>query len=207
MEKRLTYPLNVIDVVEMTDLQKVKIIKEEGYFEEFSLPSQKLPNGIRIIAYNVAQYLLNILLQERNAERTKVKKLEKAISKSETTLLQLESKFKAMIDNLQKLKEENRKYKNLYGKLVNPFTILQQLYNTGKIKQGRKLISPRDFKLFNTKDHSIRTGVNYWLSEFEMLQILDSDGNERYSLVTYPMAKKILNQHYQNSFIESKYKK
>ena len=207
MNKKLTYPISVIDVIEMTDLQKVEIKKEGGYFEEFTLPSQKLPNGIRLIAYNVAQYLLDILLQERNAERVKVKKLEKAISKSEITLLQLESKFKIMIDNLQKLKEENTKYKNLYGKLVNPFTILQQLYNTGKIKEGRKLVSPRDFKMFNTNDKGIRTGVNYWLSEFEMLQILDSEGNERYSLVTYPMAKKILNQHYKNSFIKSKDKK
>jgi len=194
MNKKLTYPLSVIDVVEMTDLQKVEIKKEGGYFEEFTLPSQKLPNGIRLIAYNVAQYLLDILLQERNAERAKVKKLEKAISKSETTLLQLESKFKTMIDSSQKLKEENTKYKNLYGKLVNPFIILQQLYNTGRVKRGRNLVSPRDFKLFNTKDHSIRTGVNYWLAEFELLQILDSDGNERYSIATYNEAKKILSK-------------
>ena len=194
MNKKLTYPISVIDVIEMTDLQKVEIKKEGGYFEEFTLPSQKLPNGIRLIAYNVAQYLLDILLQERNAERAKVKKLEKAISKSETTLLQLESKFKTMIDSSQKLKEENTKYKNLYGKLVNPFIILQQLYNTGRVKRGRNLVSPRDFKLFNTKDHSIRTGVNYWLAEFELLQILDSDGNERYSIATYNEAKKILSK-------------
>ncbi len=191
-----TYPISVIDVVEMTDLQKVQIIKEGGYYEEHSLPSKKFPNGVRIIAYNVAQYLLSVLLKERNNEIQKVKKLEKAIDKSEKTLLALESEFKKMIEEHSKYKEENETYYNLYGKLVNPYVLLQQLFNTGKIKKDRQLISPRNFKLYNTKDKSIRTGVNYWLAEFEKMQILDSDGNERYSLVTYPMAKKILQEHY-----------
>ena len=191
-----TYPIAVIDVVEMTDLQKVQIIKEGGYFEEYKLPSKEMPNGIRIIAYNVAQYLMNILLVERDKEREKVKKLEKAIDKSEKTLLTLESEFKRLMEANEKYKKENETYYNLYGKLVNPYTLLQQLFNTGKIKKDRQLISPRNFKLFNTKDKSIRTGVNYWLAEFEKMQILDSDGNERYALVTYPMAKKILQEYY-----------
>jgi len=194
-----TYPINVIDAVEMTDLQKVHIIKEGGYFEEYKLPSFELPNGVRIIAYNVAHYLLNVLLNERNIEIEKVKKLEHAIGKSEKTLLALESEFNKLIEEHSEYKEQNETYYNLYGKLVNPYVLLQQLFNTGKIKKDRQLISPRNFKLFNTKDKSIRTGVNYWLAEFERMQILDSDGNERYSLVTYPMAKKILQEHYKQS--------
>ncbi len=191
-----TYPISVIDVVEMTDLQSVQIVKEGGYFEEYSLPSFKFPNGVRVIAYNVGQYLLSVALQERNNEVQKVKKLEKAIEKSEKTLLALEREFKRMMEANEKYKKENETYYNLYGKLVNPYTLLQQLFNTGKIKKDRQLISPRNFKLFNTKDKSIRTGVNYWLAEFEKMQILDSDGNERYALVTYPMAKKILQEYY-----------
>ena len=188
-----TYSISVLDVVEMTDLRSVEILKKGGYLEEYSLSSHEFPNGVRVIAYNVAQYLLSVALKERNTEKAKVDKLQKAIDKSEKTLLALESEFKKLLEFNLRFKAENEKYKNLYGELIdNPYTLLQQLYNTGKVKKNRQLISPRNFKVYNTKDKSIRTGVNYWLSEFEKMQILDSDGNERYALVTYPMAKKIL---------------
>ena len=200
-----TYPIAVIDVVEMTDLKQVEIKKEGGYYQAHTVNSKKFPNGVRVIAYNVAQYLLGVVSNERNIEIEKVKKLEKAIEKSERTLLALESEFKKILEQNEKFKSENETYRNLYGKLIeNPYTLLQQLYNTGAIKKGRQLISPRNFKIYNTRDKSIRTGVNYWLSKFEEMRILDSDGNERYALVTYHRAKKILEEQINEKHILSK---
>ena len=165
-------------------------------------------NGLEIVSYRIYKNTTKILKSQSIEHRKLCKKF---LAEKDNYIKQLEKQLKQaieMIKQTQGLIETIAWFEKHYGKGIDPFVVLQQLYKTGKvpssadsdgwIKAKRELTPPRKWTLYNTDDKKFRDGVNYWLSIFKSLKILDSDGNIRYAIVTYHEANHILENYFKN---------
>jgi len=161
---------------------------------------------IEIVSYRIYNSTAKILKTQATEHRNLCKELlkdkDKYIQHLET---QLKTAMK-MIEQTKGLIETIQWFERHYGKGIDPFVVLQQLYKTGKvatsatedgwIKAKRELNPPRSWTLYNTDDKRFRDGVNYWLSIFKTLKIIDSDANVRFAIVTYHQANRILEDYF-----------
>jgi len=83
--------------------------------------------------------------------------------------------------------EQNARYKEWYGELVSPISILNQLYRFSK-SEMTELVSKKYWTKYAKTD-----GGKYWIEMFEYWKIIKVEPNHRYfSLVTWWEAKSII---------------
>jgi len=161
------------------------IVGENGIAHSLTLiGTQKLKAIFDIFNAQLAQKSRELeVAEDRNSKAAEI------ISRNKRALLEANRAVTQM-------REENEKYKAIYGSFSNPYLILQELYKSGRVGKLRQLIKPEAFrqKSINTKNKKNREPVQYWLALFELWEILDSEGNIRYAKVSYEKAKKILKE-------------
>jgi len=175
-----------VEIVEgrlVYDKRDYHIIDEQGNPHFLTLiGSQKLKQ-----IFGIFNSQIESLSTQLSSDKETLEKAREKIALYKRDLLSLKRA-------IEKIREENRKYKELYGDFANPYLILHELYNGGRIGKYRQLIAPSKFKQksINTNTKSNREPVQYWLSLLEYWGIFDSDRNIRYASVSFEDAKKIL---------------
>jgi len=173
-----------------------------------ALAGSDCEEDVEIISYRIYKTTAEVITVQGREQRSLCKAL---LKEKEEEIKILNSKLQKAYEMLKQTKglvETIKWFEHHYGKGIKPYIVLQQLYKSGRVKgsvgvdekgywkEQRKLVSPRNFKIYNTSDKTMRDGVNYWLGVFETLEIFDSDTNERYALVTYGRAKEILRAYF-----------
>jgi len=157
-------------------------------------------NGIAYSLTLIGTEKLKAIFDIFNAQLAqKSRELEESEARTKRAAEIISKNKRALMDAnrvVTQMREENEKYKSLYGNFSNPYLILQELYKSGRVGKFRQLIKPEAFrqKSINTKNKKNREPVQYWLALFELWEILDSEGNIRYAKVSYEKAKKILKE-------------
>lgn len=124
--------------------------------------------------------------------------LRELLERRKIAIKAYEKAYRALVkenEELKKLKEENRRYKENYGEYVPPYLVLKQMLNSGQIAVGAIAVPPKNFTHPSLlyKHKAKRDAINYWLTLFEELEIIDGSSSRHYIVeMPYRQAKAIL---------------
>ena len=114
--------------------------------------------------------------------------LDSRVEHAKETILLYKKRLFLLKKEIDKIRGENEKYKDLYGDFSNPIQIIHELYRGNTISLHSPAVPPKKWK-----DKSLlKTGYRKWLSLFEEWGIIDQQKSNSYVVrKTFHEAKRI----------------